>query len=168
MSFTLYILKINPHVNPYKLSFSQWDIMDKIINFSEILQGSSKSPWCPNCLPVRGRLQITSRKKTTFSTPLSQIFQRKKNLVFGLSQIFLTPLSPPKAWRNLRTTSYTIFYFIWPRILIELVISIVNKIRRNWPLVCYGSYCAFNWVYSLLSSSHANSYSKNIFVLISN
>jgi len=43
---------------------------------------------------VRGRSQITSRKKTIPST-LSQIFQRKKKFVFGLSQIILS-LSPLK------------------------------------------------------------------------
>jgi len=43
---------------------------------------------------VGGRSQITSRKKLLFRPPpLSQIFQRKKNFVFGLSQILLSPSS---------------------------------------------------------------------------
>jgi len=58
--------------------------------------------------------KLRHAKKRLFRAPLpplSQIFQRKKNFVFGLSQILLPPPSP-KAWRNLRTIPFLNLNFI--------------------------------------------------------
>jgi len=68
-----------------------WQLTCRVGNWSRF--------WSCSTNLLKGRSQITSHKKNYFfELPPSQIFQRKKNFVFGLSQILL----PPRAWHNLR------------------------------------------------------------------
>jgi len=90
---------------------------------------------------LRGRSQITSRKKNDFFDPtfppLSQIFQRTKNFVFGLSQILLPP--PPQkrdviCERPLIVAIVMAFYVI---IYIQLI-SIILLITNFWIYITEG------------------------------
>jgi len=66
-----------------------------------------------NFLCLRGRSQITSRKKRLFRTPPppSHKFYKERKILYLDCYKFPYPLpSPPKAWRNLRTTPYIMFW----------------------------------------------------------
>jgi len=91
----------------------------------------------------RGRLQITSHKRTTFLNPplpLVTIFQKRNNFVFGVSQILIPP--PPKAWRNLRTTPYAVLsrIFFWStpgQPTSNFIPSIILKFPLLFIITCY-------------------------------